>query len=187
MDRRSKRTKNAIYHAFTELMLKEKYTKITVQEIIDQADIGRSTFYSYFETKDELLKSMCTDLFDEMHQNSQASPHGKPDAMLLALLNHIKERDKMIKGVFSSDSGELFMNYFKDYFSGKIELYFLTSYDEKATGIPKAFLINHIYSSFLEMVKWWVSTNMKQTPQELMGYFRYVISPVIVSETKSHL
>jgi len=67
MDRRIKRTKTAIYSAFTQLLLEKKYYKITIQEIIDLANIGRSTFYSHFETKDELLKAMCTNIFEDMH------------------------------------------------------------------------------------------------------------------------
>ena len=57
------------------------------------------------------------------------------------------------------------MNYFKDYFSNQIEQHLFTSYEESVTSIPKDFLINHIYGSFLEMVKWWVSRNMKQSPE----------------------
>lgn len=180
MDRRTKRTKNAIYNAFTELLLKEKYSKITIQEIIDLADIGRSTFYSHFETKDELLKSMCTDMFDEMHSNNLTLSSGNPHSMITDILYHIKENEKIIKGVFVSESGELFMNYFKAYFNSQIEQHLLASYDERVTDIPKDFLINHISGSFLEMVKWWVSGNMKHTPEELSSYFISVISPVVI-------
>lgn len=180
MDRRTKRTKNSIYNAFTELLLKEKYSKITIQEIIDLANIGRSTFYSHFETKDELLKSICTDMFDEMHSKNQALSSSNPHSMILDILYHIKENEKIIKGVFVSESSELFMNYFKDYFSNQIEQHLFVSYDEMVTSIPKDFLINHIYRSFLEMVKWWVSGNMKQMPEELTGYFIFVTSPVVM-------
>lgn len=179
MDRRTKKTKNSIYNAFTELLLKEKYSKITIQEIIDLADIGRSTFYSHFETKDELLKSMCTDIFDEMHSNKIISSSENPHFMLLNILYHIKENEKIIRGVFLSESSEIFMKYLKDYFSNKIEQHFLGSYSENVMSIPKDFLINHIYGSFLAMVKWWVFGNMKQTPEELARYFIYVISPIV--------
>ena len=180
MDRRNKRTKDAIYNAFTELLLKERYSKITIKEIIDLADIGRSTFYSHFETKDELLKSMCTDMFDKMHSNNPTLSSGNPHSMILDVLYHIKENEKIIKGVFLSESGELFMNYFKNYFSNHIEQHLFASYNERIMDIPKDFLINHISGSFLEMVKWWVSRNMKQTPEELTSYFISVISPVIM-------
>ena len=66
MDRRQRKTRNAIFQAFTRLLEKKTYSALTVQEIIDEADISRSTFYAHFETKDELLKAMCTDIFDHV-------------------------------------------------------------------------------------------------------------------------
>jgi AcrR family transcriptional regulator len=39
------------------LSLERKYESITVQEILDRADVGRSTFYMHFQDKDELLVS----------------------------------------------------------------------------------------------------------------------------------
>ena len=55
------KTREAVFSAFTKLLKDEPYSKSTVQEIIDTADIGRTTFYAHFETKDDLLSSLCTE------------------------------------------------------------------------------------------------------------------------------
>jgi Transcriptional regulator len=179
MDRRIKKTKAAIYAAFTELLSKKKYSQITIQEIIDLADIGRSTFYSHFETKDELLKSMCLDMFQDMGPLKHSFDTANPHSVITDILYHIRENKKAIKGVFTSESGDLFMNYFKAYFNRQIEE--LLDYSNKSFQIaPKDFLINPISGSFIEMVKWWAENNMKQTPEELTAYYLSVIAPFIL-------
>lgn len=54
-DRRSLRTRQLLSSALSELMLSRRYESISVQEITDRANVGRSTFYAHFTDKDDLL------------------------------------------------------------------------------------------------------------------------------------
>jgi len=54
-DRRVRRTRESLHKALISLALEKHYDSITVQEILDRADVGRSTFYTHFQSMDELL------------------------------------------------------------------------------------------------------------------------------------
>ncbi|MEV5836654.1 TetR/AcrR family transcriptional regulator [Nocardia sp. NPDC052112] len=54
-DRRVRRTKSLLHRALIELMIECGYDRITLQDILNRADVGRSTFYAHFRDKDDLL------------------------------------------------------------------------------------------------------------------------------------
>ena len=56
-DRRVRRTRALLEAALVELILERGYDHLTVQDILDQADIGRSTFYNHYQSKDDLFLS----------------------------------------------------------------------------------------------------------------------------------
>jgi len=56
-DRRVRRTQHALLHALMELVVERGYERVTVQHIIDRADVGRSTFYAHFRDKEDLFLS----------------------------------------------------------------------------------------------------------------------------------
>ncbi|HKQ60474.1 MAG TPA: TetR/AcrR family transcriptional regulator [Candidatus Polarisedimenticolaceae bacterium] len=54
-DRRVRRTRQALVQALVELVLAKRYERITIQDLLERADVGRSTFYAHFRGKDDLL------------------------------------------------------------------------------------------------------------------------------------
>lgn len=187
MDRRQQKTRDAIYDAFSSLLSLKSFTKITVQEIIDEANVGRSTFYSHFETKDDLLKEMCTDLFEHIFSvdlNSESThdfslANSSPNSMITHILYHLRDNKKNIIGILTCESSELFLRYFKLYLNELITQHILKSVKPKNKDVPEDFLVNHITGSFVEMVQWWLKNNMKQSPEELAKHFLAVIIPII--------
>ena len=187
MDRRPQKTRTAIFNAFTSLLAEKKYNNITVQDIIDAADVGRTTFYAHFETKDELLKSLCEELFGHIVSNALVSSDAHcicpdtaaPLSVFCHLLKHLQENSNNILGLLSCENNEIFLRYFRESLTELVSS--LPEVRKRSSGsdIPQDFLINHITGSFVEMVLWWIKGHMVQTPEELDRYFRAVIEPIL--------
>ena len=187
MDRRQQKTRAAIFQAFGSLLAEKSYSHTTVQEIIDRANVGRTTFYAHFETKDELLKALCKNLFghiissakDCTHTHGLYSDGSAPESIFCHLLQHLQENDNNVLGLLSCESSEIFLRYFKDSLSDLIQSQFIIQNRHTNKDLPDDFLVNHISGSFVEMVLWWIKGRMKQTPEELDRYFRSVIEPIL--------
>jgi len=183
MDRRQRKTRSAIFDAFISLLSEKNFEKITVGEIIERADIGRATFYAHFETKDFLLKALCEELFchifDCMQGDKEKHHHifdcDAPDPVFLHLLKHLEKNDNHILDLLSGSNNELFLGYFK---SGLIETienqrdYFKSNFPKE---LPEDFVINHIASTFVETVRYWIKGKMKLSPEKINGYFNALI------------
>ena len=180
MDRRQQKTRQSVFEAFARLLERKTYANITVQDIIDEANIGRSTFYSHFETKDELLKALCTEIFDHVfakevakektHDFSRNSYDIK--AEITHILYHLQDSKRYIKRILSCESGEMFMRYFKEHltpvFGGELK--------KHMSDIPTGYLLNHMVCDFAESVRWWM-TNDAYTPEEISRFF-FTASPL---------
>lgn len=183
MDRRQQKTREAIFLAFSSLLSKKNYSKITVQEIIDTANVGRTTFYAHFETKDDLLREMCTSLLDHVfsevpqiestHDFSETTD--KTVTSITHILYHLRDNHRNILEILSCDSGEIFLEFFRQYLNDLISKYIVITIPPE---VPEDFLINHVSGSFVNMVQWWIKGGLKQSPEQLTIYFETVITPI---------
>ena len=76
---------------------------------------------------------------------------------------------------------DIFLRYFKNSLKELIQIEIVDQNQSQLHDIPSDFLVNHISGSFVEMVLWWIQNKQKQTPEELDGYFRAVIEPILNS------
>lgn len=183
MDRRQQKTRQAIFTAFGTLLEKKNYNNITVQEIIDEANVGRSTFYAHFETKDELLRAMCTDIFhhvfsvelkQEKNHDFSSNNYGL-EKKITHILYHLQENQKNLKGILTCESGELFMRYFKQY----LEEMFSNFIQPKSLHTPQEYILNHVVCSFAETVRWWVTAHSDFSPEEIASFFLSAMSHLV--------
>ena len=182
MDRRQRKTRVAIFNAFINLLSEKDFEHITVAEIIQCADIGRATFYSHFETKDYLLKELCEDLFchifDAVNQNNKHThifDCDATDSVFLHLFRHLQKNDNNILELLSGKNNELFLRYFKNNLVQLVESQLPFFKIEKSDKIPASYRINHIASTFVETVRWWVDNGKRESPEVLTEYFYAVL------------
>ena len=179
MDRRQRKTREAIFAAFTELLSKKNFGQITVGQNIEQADIGRATFYAHFETKDDLLKELCEELFchllDSMAPDGDTHRHifdcEAPDSVFLHLFQHLQRNDNNILKLLSCQNNELFLQYFKSSLRRLIESQLPLFAHRKSEKLPDSFWIDHIASTFVETVRWWIEKGLEQSPETITEYF----------------
>lgn len=182
MDRRQRKTREAIFHAFTQLLAEKDFAQITVGEIIQQADVGRATFYAHFETKDFLLKEYCEELFchvfdacceENDHHHIFNCHHSDP--VFVHLFRHLQSNDNNILLLLSGRNNELFLPYFSDNLKELIQRRLSEFESKKKENIPEDFWTDHIVSTYIATLKWWISNGLKESPEVITGYFFTVV------------
>ena len=183
MDRRQRKTREAIFEAFTGLLARKHFNQITVGEIIEKADIGRATFYAHFETKDFLLKELCEDLFchildcvgGEAERHTHLFECDAPSSAVVHLLQHLQKNDHGILDLLAGENNQLFLQYFKENLKTLIEKKQGLFGEKKLKDIPDEYWINHVCTTFVETVRWWVDNGMKESVEEIAHYFTSVV------------
>ncbi len=178
MDRRQRKTREAIFNAFIALLSEKNVNKITVSDIIERADIGRATFYDHFETKDYLIKELCEELFCHIFDSMNSHNNHRhifecdaPDSVFLHLFLHLQKNDNNILQLLSSDNNDLFLTYFRDglheLIKSQEDIY---KYSEKMS-LPSDYWTNHVATTFVTTVKWWIDNRMQESPEQITEFF----------------
>lgn len=178
MDKREEKTLNAIHKAFTKLISEKDYAEITIQEILDNAKISRSTFYSHYKTKDELLLNISNHIFDHIfsHTLEEEKTHDfSKDKifnyrhLVTHFFYHVLDEKSLFKGIFKSNGMDLFLNEFRKKIKIFVESYF-SNYPYK-NNIPLNLKEAIVIENFIVILKYWIENDFKETPEDIATYF----------------
>ena len=174
-DRRHRRTQRAIFGTFELLLKRKPYCKISIQEIIDLADIGRSTFYDHYDSKDALLDDFCQEFFRDVVNRSLDTEQ----SMFCRILHHLQNDRRYMLRMIARERNETFIECFKQNMNGLLrdEKFFNPKW--RSLDVPEDFLIDHISSSFVNTIQWWVRNKMSCDPPTVDKYFRSMMSVII--------
>jgi AcrR family transcriptional regulator len=168
-DRRSQRTRHLLSEAFVELLRERGYDAITVSDIIERANIGRSTFYSHYQDKDDLFVSELDRVIEALSHH-MPDPEEMPFFPSLGLFRHVGEQYVLYKALLWTPGIDLLIKHMQKSLSQRIEQGLQESKLEYEIPIPV--MANFIAGSFLTLLKWWLENKMVYSPEQMDEIFK---------------
>jgi AcrR family transcriptional regulator len=186
-DRRVRRTQILLHRALISLVLEKNYDSITIQEILDRADIGRSTFYAHFKSKDELLISGIHELHDTLDAAIQSErPRAKPQEAVisfsLAMFQHASEYREVYHILLNTQGWSIVRQRLEEMFDQiirrecKTEIQRLKKAD---SDVPVDLFVHYLTAGFFSILTWWLGRRSRLTPLQINEIFRSLVLPTI--------
>lgn len=178
-DTRRARTRAAIFTAFEELIADKRYEEITIQEIIERAHIGRTTFYTHFLSKDDMLKELIAEMFTHIFDDplEEEETHDLSDAertestLLIHILYHLEEDERRYTPLFTGRGAQIFWNQFQIQLRRKLAEQKAEGTWQPRPGIPDDLYMDLYVTCYIDAVIWWFRHGCEESPQNVIGYF----------------
>ena len=187
-DRRSQRTRRLLTAALVELMFEKRFEDISVQDILDRADIGRSTFYGHFSSKEALLYSSLGEMLHglELHMAEEGKAQRASDAPgggivllpSLGLFRHIKQHQRLYRALFSSSSLEPVTQNLQQQLAQVVARNLGAAVSPgRPPAVPLPILADFAAGAFLTLLRGWLEGNDVYTPEQIDAMFQQMVLP----------
>ncbi|HEU0295770.1 MAG TPA: TetR/AcrR family transcriptional regulator [Anaerolineales bacterium] len=206
-DRRVQKTRKLLQEALIELVAERGYESVTIQEILDKANVGRSTFYAHFQDKDQLLHSIL-DRLDELFKQHEkrlldtTKNFGIADSTdptlgfspTLGLFQFVGQNHRFFKSILGNQGYSIFAKPVYDYVFAHIhgiftkpihddviahlhEPFKMLISREKYGSLESEIAAHYFVSALMGILVWWVEKDMPCTAEEIDRLFRQLAIP----------
>jgi AcrR family transcriptional regulator len=174
-DRRVRRTRTLLHDAFISLVIEKGYEKTTIQDILDRADVGRSTFYVHYRDKEALL----TANFDAMQQQlecelDQIAATGPIDVALPAalLFEHAYRNQRMYRAMCGRQGGALVQRHLRRLIGDLLRKRLQPQFQQAGADVPADVAAEFYTSAALGLLVWWIDKDFCGGHAWLTGLYR---------------
>jgi AcrR family transcriptional regulator len=180
MDQRIVKTKEAIHQAFYQALKKKDYSAITIQDILDEAKISRSAFYAHFKSKEEVLLSIISDIFDHVfsHHLEEEKTHDFSHSSILDYweyiehyLYHLEEEKDLINAVLSNSCREIVMQETEEKIA-PLAMIIVGEQKDRYEGLPASLSADMVKETIIKATEYWLKNGCQETPETIVDYIK---------------
>ena len=172
-DPRTTRSTSALGHALIALVQEREFGDITVQNILDRAGVGRTTFYAHYRNKEDVLHSSFEHLFSAFEAWLERDKPGARLFPVAEFLNHLRERQQLADSLRRSGHEDEFWGLFTMSAARLIERR-LPGGSAKSRQLHARMLAG----ALVESVCWWQEHPASATPRQLDSAFHALVRRV---------
>jgi AcrR family transcriptional regulator len=176
IDRRVARTRHALQHAFLRLIVEKGYEAVSIQDICEAADVGRSTFYLHFKDKDDLKRSGLEHLrraLMEHREKGNASNRREALDFSLPMLQHARDHLHIYSALAGSSGGGIALETIRRILAEQLKD------DPLVLAQPSAeereFRIQFLLGAFMSVLTWWLDRGAVVEVVEIDQLFRRAV------------
>lgn len=174
-DRRVRRTRQLLTHALLALLRERRYDDITVQDILDRANVGRSTFYTHFYDKDDLLLSG----FERLRELFGAQPAlPASECFSLAFFRHTAQHQAEYHAMVGSRGGEQVLRQVQQFLAARLAER-MTPLLPAAPPAPELYelALAHSISTLFALMVWWFECAQPARPEQMRELYQSLVLP----------
>jgi AcrR family transcriptional regulator len=183
-DRRVARTQQALRSALLELMVEYGYEKLSVQQILDHAGVGRATFYLHYRSKEDLLRTSLEGLREHLTRDWHSASKGKaqsrpPLGFILAFFQHIDSHRKLYRAIVGRESGAIVDKKMRSLLADLVREDLGSTGHRIRVGSEADMAAQYVAGALMAIVTWWLDRNIKLSAEEIDRTFRQMTLPAL--------